>query len=61
MEGQLHGTREAWLNYVADRMAPMFENSGAPLPAQLQFLAISLHALNCVSVRSQPQFPGQLW
>ncbi len=25
MEAQLHQTREAWLNYVAQRMAPMFE------------------------------------
>jgi hypothetical protein len=23
MEAQLHQTREAWLNYVAQRMAPM--------------------------------------
>jgi len=36
METQLHQTREAWLNYVAQRMAPMFEKFGAPLPAQLR-------------------------
>jgi hypothetical protein len=36
MEAQLHRTREAWLNYVAQRMAPMFEKFGAPLPAQLR-------------------------
>ena len=36
MEAQLHQTRGAWLNYVAQRMAPMFENLGAPLPAQLR-------------------------
>jgi hypothetical protein len=29
-----HQTREAWLNYVAQRMAPMFERLRAPLPAQ---------------------------
>jgi hypothetical protein len=28
METQLHQTREAWLNYVAQRMAPMFEKLG---------------------------------
>jgi hypothetical protein len=33
-----HGgqTREAWLNYIAERMAPVFEQLGAPLPAQLR-------------------------
>ena len=36
MEAQLHQTREAWLNYVAQRMALMFEKLGAPLPAQLR-------------------------
>ena len=36
MEAQLHQTREAWLNYVAQCMAPMFEKLGAPLPAQLR-------------------------
>jgi hypothetical protein len=36
MEAQLHQTREAWLNYLAQCMAPMFEKLGAPLPAQLR-------------------------
>jgi len=36
MEAQLHQTREAWLNCVAQRMAPMFAKFGAPLPAQLR-------------------------
>jgi hypothetical protein len=36
MEAQLHQTREAWLNYVALCMAPIFEKLGAPLPAQLR-------------------------
>jgi hypothetical protein len=36
MEAQLHQTREAWLHYVAQHMAPMFEQLGAPLPAQLR-------------------------
>src|SRR5712691_2262334 len=36
MEAQLHQTREAWLNYVAQRMALMFEKLGAPLPAHLR-------------------------
>jgi hypothetical protein len=36
MEAQLHQTREAWLNYVAQRMAPMFETLKAPLPVQLR-------------------------
>jgi hypothetical protein len=31
MEGQLHQAREAWLNYMAQRMAPMFEKLRAPL------------------------------
>jgi hypothetical protein len=36
METQLHQTREAWLNYVARCTAPMFEELGVPLPAQLR-------------------------
>jgi hypothetical protein len=36
MGAQLHQTREAWLNYVAQCMGPMFEKLGAPLPAQLR-------------------------
>ena len=36
MEAQPHQTREAWLNYVAQRMAPLFEQLGTPLPAQLR-------------------------
>jgi hypothetical protein len=36
MEAQPHQTREARLNYVAQRMAPMFEQLGTPLPAQLR-------------------------
>ena len=31
MEAQGHQTREAWLNYIAERIAPVFENLGAPL------------------------------
>jgi hypothetical protein len=36
MEVQLQPIREAWLNYIAERMAPVFENLGALLPAQLR-------------------------
>jgi hypothetical protein len=32
----LHQTREAWLNYVARRMPPMFEQLEAPLLAKLR-------------------------
>jgi hypothetical protein len=36
MEAQLHETREAWLNDVAHRMAPIFQQLAAPLPARLR-------------------------
>jgi SprT-like family len=36
MEVQLHRTREAWLNYVAERMASIFDQLRAPLPPQLR-------------------------
>jgi hypothetical protein len=36
MEAQLHETREAWLNYVATRMTPIFQQLAAPLPARLR-------------------------
>lgn len=36
IENQRHQTREAWLNHVAQWMAPMFKKLDAPLPAQLR-------------------------
>jgi hypothetical protein len=36
MEARLHDTREAWLNHVAARMLPIFEQLAAPLPARLR-------------------------
>jgi hypothetical protein len=36
MRAQLHQTRKAWLHYIAQHMAPAFEQLGAPLPAQLR-------------------------
>jgi hypothetical protein len=36
IENQRHQTREAWLNHVAQCMAPMFASLDAPLPAQLR-------------------------
>jgi hypothetical protein len=36
IENQRHQTREAWLNHVAQCMAPMFARLEAPLPAQLR-------------------------
>ena len=35
MEARLHDTREAWLNHVATRMMPIFQQLAAPLPARL--------------------------
>jgi hypothetical protein len=34
MEPRLHETREAWLNHVATRMLPIFQQLAAPLPAR---------------------------
>ncbi len=39
---RLHETREAWLNDVAHRMAPIFQQLAAPLPARLR-IAIGFH------------------
>ena len=36
MEARLHETREAWLNDVAHRLAPIFQQLAAPLPARLR-------------------------
>ncbi len=36
MGARLHETREAWLNDVAHRMAPIFQQLAAPLPARLR-------------------------
>jgi hypothetical protein len=55
MEAQLHQTREAWLNYVAQRMAPMFERLGAPLPAQLRI------AIGFTSSGRRSRHIGECW
>jgi hypothetical protein len=31
-----HENREAWLNYLAGRMRPWFEELGSPLPKQVR-------------------------
>ena len=55
MEAQLHQTREAWLNYVAQCMAPMFEKLGAPLPAQLRI------AIGFTSSGQRSRTIGECW
>ena len=55
MEAQLHQTREAWLNYVAQRMAPVFEKVGAPLPAQLRI------AIGFTSSGRRSRSIGECW
>src|ERR1700752_5511113 len=55
MEVQLHQTREAWLNYVAQRIAPMFEKLGAPLPAQLRI------AIGFTSSGRRSRTIGECW
>src|SRR6266446_4918799 len=55
MEAQLHQTREAWLNYVAQRMAPVFEKLGAPLPVQLRI------AIGFTSSGQRSRTIGECW
>src|SRR6266436_8231072 len=55
MEAQLHQTREAWLNYIAERMAPVFEKLGAPLPAQLRI------AIGFTSSGRRSRSIGECW
>jgi hypothetical protein len=55
MEAQLHQTREAWLNYVAQCMAPVFEKLGAPLPAQLRI------AIGFTSSGRRSRSIGECW
>jgi hypothetical protein len=55
MEAQLHQTREAWLNYVAQRMALMFENLGAPLPPHLR------SAIGFTSSSRRSRSIGECW
>src|SRR5215472_4571921 len=55
MEAQLHQTREAWLNYVAQRMAPLFERLEAPLPAQLRI------AIGFTSSGRRSRHIGECW
>jgi hypothetical protein len=47
LEAQLYQTREAWLNFVAQRMAPMFEKLRAPLSAQLRIAIGFTQAARC--------------
>ena len=55
MEAQLHETREAWLNYVAHRMAPMFEKLAAPLPERLRI------AIGLTSTGRRSKRIGECW
>ena len=55
MEAPPHQTREAWLNYVAYRMAPMFERLEAPLPAQLRI------AIGFTSRGRRSRHIGECW
>lgn len=55
MEAPPHQTREAWLNHVAHRMAPMFERLGAPLPAQLRI------AIGFTSSGRRSRHIGECW
>jgi hypothetical protein len=48
-------TREAWLNYVAHRLAPMFERLGAPLPAQVRI------AIGFTSSGRRSRHIGECW
>jgi hypothetical protein len=55
MEAQLHQTREAWLNYVAQRMARLFERLETPLPAQLRI------AIGFTSSGRRSRHIGECW
>ena len=55
METQLQQTREAWLNYVARRLAPMFKRLGTPLPAQLRI------AIGFTSSGRRSRHIGECW
>src|SRR5438132_6736926 len=55
METQLLQTREAWLNYVAQRMAPVFEKLWTPLPAQLRI------AIGFTSSGQRSRNIGECW
>jgi len=55
METQLQQTREAWLNFIAGRMAPMFERLGAPLPARLRI------AIGFTSNGRRSRHIGECW
>jgi hypothetical protein len=55
MEPPPQQTREAWLNYVAQRMAPMFERLGSPLPTQLRI------AIGFTSSGRRSRHIGECW
>jgi hypothetical protein len=55
MEPPSQQTREPWLNYVAQRMAPMFERLGSPLPTQLRI------AIGFTSSGRRSRHIGECW
>jgi hypothetical protein len=55
MEAELHQTREAWLNYIAERMAPIFEILRAPAPPQLRI------AIGFTSSGRRSRSIGECW
>ena len=55
MEPPPQQTREAWLNYVAQGMAPMFEQLGRPVPTQLRI------AIGFTSSGRRSRYIGECW
>lgn len=50
-----HPNRESWLNFVAERMAPMFEDLGAPLPERVRI------AIGFTSAGRRGKRIGECW
>jgi hypothetical protein len=55
MEARPHETREAWLNYLATRMMPIFQQLAAPLPARLRI------AIGFTSSGQRSKRIGECW
>jgi hypothetical protein len=55
VEVQLHQTREACLNYVVQRMGPIFDQLRAPLPPQLRI------AIEFTSNGRRSKHIGECW
>jgi transposase InsO family protein len=60
-EPQQNGIVERWNHNLMDMVCNMLSNSKLPLSLWVEALKTAAHIINCVSSKSVPKTPYQLW